>query len=144
MKPRATILSLSLALLVSACNSTTSQNPPPAPSPVATVQPPIGSPDGKGLTPGDLQSAYKLSYVSAHYGAAASSPRALAETVAVLAGGDDPNAEADMAVYRTQFSLPPCTSASGCFRRVNQRRTPIPPGAPSGKWGQQGNPAPGV
>ncbi|MFO1270897.1 MAG: hypothetical protein U1F50_04300 [Rubrivivax sp.] len=30
------------------------------------------------------------------------------------------NAEADLAVYRAQFRLPPCTKANGCFRQVDQ------------------------
>jgi subtilase family serine protease len=31
-----------------------------------------------------------------------------------------PNAESDLAVYRAQYGLPPCTTANGCFRKVNQ------------------------
>jgi len=33
---------------------------------------------------------------------------------------DLPTAEADLAVYRTQFGLPPCTTANGCFQKVDQ------------------------
>lgn len=43
------------------------------------------------------------------------------ETVAVVLWFDYPNAEKDMNHYRSQFGLPPCTSASGCFRKINQK-----------------------
>src|SRR5262249_48142693 len=33
---------------------------------------------------------------------------------------DDANAESDLGVYRAQFGLPPCTTANGCFRKVDQ------------------------
>jgi len=42
------------------------------------------------------------------------------QTVAVIAVGDDPNAAADLAVYRAQYGLPACTEASGCFRKRDQ------------------------
>ncbi|MFE3263666.1 carboxypeptidase regulatory-like domain-containing protein [Streptomyces sp. NPDC059215] len=34
---------------------------------------------------------------------------------------DNPNVEADLAVYRSQYGLPPCTTANGCFAKVDQR-----------------------
>jgi len=41
---------------------------------------------------------------------------------------DDPNAEKDLGVYRAQFGLPPCTTANGCFKKVNQdgKASPLP------------------
>ncbi|MBY8880530.1 carboxypeptidase regulatory-like domain-containing protein [Actinacidiphila acidipaludis] len=72
------------------------------------VQPLATTPDGFG--PGDLQSAYAL---PADGGAG--------ETVAIVDAYDDPNAEADLAVYRQQFGLPACTTANGCFSKVSQR-----------------------
>ncbi|WP_377266958.1 carboxypeptidase regulatory-like domain-containing protein [Peterkaempfera sp. SMS 1(5)a] len=42
-------------------------------------------------------------------------------TVAIVDAFDDPTAEADLAVYRTQYGLPECTTANGCFRKVDQR-----------------------
>src|SRR5262249_50779801 len=41
-------------------------------------------------------------------------------TVAVVDAFDYPNAESDLAVYRSTFGLPPCTTANGCFKKVNQ------------------------
>ncbi|MBO0845981.1 MAG: hypothetical protein J2P22_11270 [Nocardioides sp.] len=42
-------------------------------------------------------------------------------TVAVIVAYDYPHAEADMNQYRRQFGLPACTSASGCFTKLNQK-----------------------
>jgi subtilase family serine protease len=66
-----------------------------------------GAPAGYG--PADLQSAYKLS-----------SSGGAGMTVAVVDAFDYPNAESDLAVYRSTFGLPPCTTANGCFKKVNQ------------------------
>lgn len=72
------------------------------------VQPFASSPSG--YNPADLRSAYNLPSASAGSG----------QTVAIVDAYDDPNAEADLGVYRSQFGLPPCTTANGCFRKVNQ------------------------
>jgi hypothetical protein len=42
-------------------------------------------------------------------------------TVAVVVAFDYPHAESDMNRYRAQFGLPACTSASGCFTKINQK-----------------------
>ncbi|MFD9686402.1 putative Ig domain-containing protein [Kitasatospora sp. NPDC059088] len=69
------------------------------------------SPDAtpSGLGPGDLQSAYAL---PANGGAG--------QTVAIIDAQDDPNAESDLATYRTQYGLPACTTANGCFKKIDQ------------------------
>ncbi|MFG2358744.1 carboxypeptidase regulatory-like domain-containing protein [Streptomyces sp. NPDC048521] len=63
-----------------------------------------------GLGPQDIQSAYSL---PADGGAG--------QTIAIVDAYDNPNAEADLAVYRAQYGLPPCTTANGCFKKVDQR-----------------------
>jgi N-acetylneuraminic acid mutarotase len=63
-----------------------------------------------GYGPSDLQSAYNLPSASAGSG----------ETVAIVDAYDDPNAEADLGVYRSQYGLPACTTANGCFQKVAQ------------------------
>ena len=68
---------------------------------------PNSTPAGYG--PADLQNAYSL---AANGGAGA--------TVAVIDAYDDPNGEADLAVYRAQFGLPACTTANGCFRKTDE------------------------
>jgi subtilase family serine protease len=61
-----------------------------------------------GLHPSDIQSAYRIP--SGGEG----------RTVAVIDAGDDPTAEADLAVYRNAFGMPACTTSNGCFRKVGQ------------------------
>lgn len=85
------------------------------------LRPLADAPDGFG--PGDLQSAYAI---PPNGGAG--------QTVAVVDAFDNPNAEADLAVYRAQFGLPPCTTANGCFRKVNQRGDPGPYPPPNAGW----------
>jgi subtilase family protein len=43
------------------------------------------------------------------------------QTVAVVVAGDYPTAAKDVNVYRQQFGLRPCTVASGCFTKLNQK-----------------------
>jgi hypothetical protein len=42
------------------------------------------------------------------------------QTVALVDAYDDPTAAANLATYRAEYGLPPCTAASGCFTKVNQ------------------------
>jgi subtilase family serine protease len=49
---------------------------------------------------------------------------------------DLPTAEADLAVYRSYFGLPACTTANGCFRKVDQNGGINYPVANAG-WGQE-------
>lgn len=49
------------------------------------------------------------------------------QTVAIVDAYDDPTVEHDLAVYRAQFGLPPCTAGNGCLVKVNQNgRTSYP------------------
>ncbi len=62
-----------------------------------------------GLTPADLHSAYSLP------------TRAPAtQTIALVDAYNDPAAEEDLAAYDSEFGLPACTAANGCFTQVNQ------------------------
>jgi len=63
-----------------------------------------------GFGPADLQSAYNLPSATAGAG----------QVIGIVDAFGYPNAETDLATYRTQFGLPPCTTANGCFRKVNQ------------------------
>ncbi len=79
---------------------------------------PLATPSGYG--PSSLQSAYKLPSSSAGSG----------QRVYVVDAYNDPNAESDLATYRTQFGLPACTTANGCFQKLNQNgaTSPLPAG----------------
>ncbi|HLJ69550.1 MAG TPA: S53 family peptidase [Chloroflexota bacterium] len=41
------------------------------------------------------------------------------QTIAVVDAFDDPTAESDLGVFDGQFGLPPCTTANGCFSKVD-------------------------
>ena len=79
-----------------------------------------------GYHPADLQAAYKLP----------SSTGGKNQTVAVVDAYDDPNAESDLAVYRSEWGESACTTANGCFKRVNQagQQSNYPGTDPSGRW----------
>jgi subtilase family serine protease len=62
-----------------------------------------------GYGPTQFRTAYGLS------GTAGGTP-----TIAIVDAYDDPNAEADLATYSSQYGLPSCTSATGCFTKVGQ------------------------
>ena len=55
------------------------------------------------------------------------------QTIAIVDAYDDPSAESDLAVYRGTFGLPACTTANGCFRKVNQAGGTTYP-APNNSW----------
>jgi subtilase family serine protease len=74
-----------------------------------------------GLTPAQLRSAYGLAPSS-------SAPSATAPLVAVVDAFEDRSAESDLAAYRAQFGLPPCSSKSGCFTKVIMTGTITAPG----------------
>jgi hypothetical protein len=62
-----------------------------------------------GYGPADLRSAYKVT-----------SSGSSSYTIAIVDAYGYPNAEADLTKYRSQFGLPACTTANGCFKKVNQ------------------------
>ncbi|MEV7071583.1 S53 family peptidase [Streptomyces sp. NPDC093990] len=78
----------------------------------ATVSPEASSATPTGYGPSDLRSAYGLTAASANNGSG--------QTVAVVDAYDDPDAEADLATYRSYYGLPACTTANGCFKKVSQ------------------------
>ena len=78
-----------------------------------------------GWHPADLQAAYNLDPTQGS-----------GQTVAIVDANDDPSAESDLAFYRSFFGLPACTTANGCFRKVNQRGNPTLPAA-NGGWAEE-------
>ena len=77
-----------------------------------------------GFGPAELRDAYKLPMTGG-----------AGQTVAIVDAYDDPNIEADLAVYRQQYGLPACTTANGCFKKINENgaASPLPAGSPG--WG---------
>jgi hypothetical protein len=90
-------------------------------SPLATTSPSAGA-----YAPADLQAAYALS-----------SSAGAGQTVAIVDALDNPNAEADLAAYRSRFGLVACTTANGCFRKLNQSGASSPLPASDTGWGQE-------
>ncbi|HEY8301688.1 MAG TPA: S53 family peptidase [Jatrophihabitans sp.] len=70
-----------------------------------------------GYGPADIQSAYNLTGTASG-----------GKTVAIVDAYNDPKAEQDLASYRSHYGLPACTTANGCFTKVNQNgaASPLP------------------
>jgi subtilase family serine protease len=75
-----------------------------------------------GLGPSQIQSAYKLSGLTSG-----------GRTVAIVDAYDDPKAESDLATFRKTYGLAACTTANGCFKKVNENGAASP--LPSGDYG---------
>jgi Subtilase family len=75
-----------------------------------------------GLGPADLKSAYKLD-----------TTKGAGKTIAIVDAFNYPNAESDLAQYRSQFGLPACTKANGCLKIVNDagQASPLPANSPA-------------
>ena len=87
-----------------------------------TVAPAIALP-ASGYGPPDIVSAYQLDTTAG-----------AGQTVGIVDAFDNPRVEADLAAYRAVFGLPACTTANGCFRKVNQNGGATPPAGDPG-WG---------
>jgi len=78
-----------------------------------------------GYGPADLRNAYRIAATGSN-----------STVIAVVDAYGYPKAESDLATYRAQFGLPACTTASGCFTRINQRGGTTPPQTDTG-WAQE-------
>lgn len=96
-----------------------------APAPPASGVPTPPPPHTGGYGPDDLQSAYKIDPSGG-----------VGRVVAVIEEGDAPTLEADLGVYRSQFGIPACTTANGCFRKVGQTGTSSVPKVDTA-WAQE-------
>jgi hypothetical protein len=67
-----------------------------------------------GYSPANLQAAYGLQ----------ANTEGMRQTVAVVVPFDDPTAAADLSIYRAQYGLTPCTTANGCFTKVDLAGAP--------------------
>ncbi|MER5529631.1 S53 family peptidase [Streptomyces sp. NPDC002677] len=65
-----------------------------------------------GYSPTNLRAAYGLTSAAASNGSG--------ETIAIVDAYNDPNAETDLATYRSYYGLSACTTANGCFKKVSQ------------------------
>ena len=81
------------------------------PASVAPSTSPTPAAGNFGLRPQDLHAAYSLPL---------DAESSSTQTIAVVDAYNDPNAASDLESYDTEFGLPKCTVASGCFEQVNQ------------------------
>ena len=89
-----------------------------------------GSGQKGGYDPKDLSSAYDIP-------ASGGEPQRHYEeehTIALVDVGYDATAESDLAEYRKQYELAPCTEASGCLRQVNEHGEEGNPPLPDEEW----------
>ena len=70
---------------------------------------PNASSSPSGYQPAQFRTAYALTATGSS-----------SVTIGIVDAYNDPNIESDLAVYSQQFGLPPCTTANGCFKKVNQ------------------------
>lgn len=79
----------------------------------------------QGLSPDQIRTAYGLPATGAR-----------GQTIAIISAYEDPYLESDLGAYDRRFGLPPCTTQSGCLRKLNQsgQSSPLPPTDPSGQW----------
>jgi subtilase family serine protease len=86
---------------------------------------PLATSTPSGYGPADLRSAYRLAATGG-----------TGQTIGIVDAYNDPNAEADLGAYRAQYGLGACTTANGCFRKVDQNGGTSYPKA-SGGWSQE-------
>ena len=86
---------------------------------------PVPNATPAGLGPAQLRDAYKIT-----------SNGSSSVTIAIVDAYGYPNAESDLGTYRSTFGLTACTTANGCFRKVDQRGGTSFPRANTG-WEQE-------
>jgi hypothetical protein len=82
--------------------------PPAAGAAAGDVSPDAVTPGG--YSPANLEQAYQFQ----------GSRSGVGQTVAVVTAYNDPDAASDLAAYRTEYGLNPCTVADGCFKQVSE------------------------
>jgi hypothetical protein len=90
---------------------------------------PIASPPGSrisGYAPADLRDAYKMTATGSS-----------STIVAIVDAFGYDNAETDLGVYRAQWGLSDCTTANGCFKKLNQKGKPKKYPAQNIGWAQE-------
>ena len=79
------------------------------------AQPPL-----RGRANGSAGPTFGLQPATARhvYGFDALANQGSGQVIGIVDAYDDPNAEADLAIFNQQFNLPSCTSSNGCFRKI--------------------------
>jgi len=77
-----------------------------------------------GLTPSDLATAYAFNPTAT----------GSTQTVAIVDAYNDPNINADLQTFDSQYALPTCSTSNGCLRVVNQTGGTTPPADDTTGW----------
>jgi len=93
----------------------------------ASTTPPSGA-----YGPADLASAYQFRTT-----VPPSSWTWNGRTIAIADAYDNPNVAGDLAAYRSQYGLPPCTVASGCLTKISQSGSTTRLPAKNVGWGEE-------
>jgi len=85
--------------------------------PLQRVIVPNASPDAgpTGIFPAKMKVAYGFNTIANH---------GKGQVIAIVDAFDDPNAEADLGTFSTQFGLPACTTANKCFKKIKVAGAP--------------------
>jgi subtilase family serine protease len=91
----------------------------------AGIRVPDRSTTPKGWGAKSIEAAYQLPVT-----------KGAGQTIGIVDAFSTPDLASDLGVYRKEYGLPPCTTASGCLRIVNQegKPSPLPRPDPLG-WG---------
>ncbi|HWP33345.1 MAG TPA: hypothetical protein VNL97_06320, partial [Solirubrobacterales bacterium] len=84
---------------------------------------PLATSGPTGYGPAEFHGAYELPTT-------ASTP----QTIAIVDAYDSPTIESDLGVYSATYGLPACTTANGCFQKVNQKGAEGPYPKADGGW----------
>jgi hypothetical protein len=76
-----------------------------------------------GYGPAQLHGAYALPATAA-----------VAQTIAIVDAYDDPTISSDLNYYSSFYGLAPCTTANGCFEKLNQSGQPGPYPSKNAGW----------
>jgi kumamolisin len=86
---------------------------------IALASAPDSAPSGE--TPGSIACIYGLvpdTYGGCNIATATATAQGGSGTIYIVDAFDYPQAEADLNTFSSQFGLPPCTTADGCFQKV--------------------------
>ena len=62
-----------------------------------------------GLSPQQIKTVYGIDKIQ---------NQGEGQIIAIIDAYDDPFAEYDLGIFSTQFNLPACTTANGCFKKI--------------------------
>jgi len=129
-----------LVVLTALCSTTLADDEPPL-----RFHPHVKVLDGPKSFPTNTKRAAREAYavnlsptqLKEVYGMNISNTAGVGQTIAIIDAFAHPNTESDLSVFSTQYGLPQCTTANGCFRRVDQTGGTNYPSQQNTGWAQE-------